>query len=250
MLREFLLLTETRNLLLSAGGQRHCQQVPLSTPTKHLWKQICNDRDDSSAMTEDSNKVTMMATETKVKFPGFLLRNTVLNACRLIKHDTESGLPALDFCLIGDKKHVEGNAPVVWLVQKLTGISEYDPEQFFEQSETSAMTHVHVVPSSQGKTEQLQLEMKIDFKTTVAFPKRMLKVLPASKDKVEKRGSDSISKVIRKDGRDALQAVRQAWLEFEQKQQRETAATFRDRIKRPSVFSRVNIRSQSPFKIN
>lgn len=249
VIKDFLQLDETRFLLLSAGGRRHCFPVSSCPQTKSLWNQVNKDHPSSSF--ED---ITFMATETTVKFPGFRMRNTVLNGCQ--QHfDSKSGMPVLTFCLIGDKKQLEGSLPVVWLVRKLTGIPKDHTIQPFQATETMAETKISIVPIEDGKS---QLEMNIDFTTTVAFPKKLLKLLPTSKEQVEERGSESIIKVVRKDGSDALQAVEKLWLEYQEKAQSQQHVNSKkamsnsfllERIKTPFGLSRTNIRSPMSFKV-
>lgn len=204
----FLRQERTRDLFLSAGGRRECHQVPTSTPVQKLWAEACANYEEESGCLPHSPPV-FVATETDVKFPGFQMRNTVLNGCQL---DSKGVNLCYTFCLIGDQKMLQGSRPVVWLVNKLTGISNDARQQgFFQATETKANTKIYAVPS---KRMNMKLQMDIDFTTTVTFPKVLLKLLPASKQKVQERGSRSIHQVVEKDAQDALNAVRDSWLEY------------------------------------
>ncbi|KAL3937452.1 MAG: hypothetical protein SGBAC_007442 [Bacillariaceae sp.] len=160
-----------------------------------------------------------MATDTEVKFPGFKMHNTVLNGCKL--HRDEEGRPSYTFCLIGDHKAVKGNPSIVWLVKKLTGMSSVPKshdEFSFEESETIAKTQIHIIPTANeeahdnDENDLMKIQMTVQFATHVRFPEKFLNILPMPKEKVEQKGAHSIRKVVERDSRDALQAVREAWL--------------------------------------
>jgi hypothetical protein len=130
-------------------------------------------------------------------------------------------------------------------VKSLSGISN-DPQQGFEAPETKAKTCIYAVPSG---IQSIRLHMDIEFTTTVTFPKLMLKLLPASKETVEERGSKSIHQVVKKDAEDALKAAREAWVYYDKEQQK--VLSFGRRIRAvPAGWSIGKIRPQIPFRVN
>lgn len=207
----------TRNLLLSAGGRRKCRSIEPCAHTSDLWVQACHEKygldllpREYPADTDYPDDESIMATDTDVKFPGFQIHNTVLNGCKL--HMDEDGRPSYTFCLIGDHKAIQGNPSVTWLVRKLTGMSslpESNNKIRFEASETVAKTQVRIIPV---EGDEMKLQINVQFATHIRFPKALLRILPSSKENVEQKGSRSIIKVVEKDAKDALNAVREAWM--------------------------------------
>lgn len=241
-LESFLRQESTRDLFLSAGGRRECHKVPSSSHISNLWVDACHDHYGSECLPPPQDPVSV-ATETDVKFPGFQLRNTVLNGCQM--QSDKNGMLCYTFSLIGDRKVLQGSRPVVWLVKSLSGISN-DPQQGFEAPETKAKTCIYAVPSG---IQSIRLHMDIEFTTTVTFPKLMLKLLPASKETVEERGSKSIHQVVKKDAEDALKAAREAWVYYDKEQQK--VLSFGRRIRAvPAGWSIGKIRPQIPFRVN
>jgi hypothetical protein len=148
-----------------------------------------------------------VATNTDAQFPGFTMVTTVLNGCKRL--EDSNGMPVYEFCLIGDRKRIVGSPPVVWLVRKLTGHSKKDESDTFQLSETKATSTISIV--NHGKSS-CAFQLDLQFKTTVKFPKMLLRLLPASKSKVEERGTQSVTKAILKDAGGAVQAVRDNWV--------------------------------------
>eukprot|EP00980_Cylindrotheca_fusiformis_P019446 scaffold6708_cov134-Cylindrotheca_fusiformis.AAC.16 len=206
----FLRLESTRNLFLSAGGKRECRKVASTEYVWKLWVNACAYHFGSGSLPQQQQDLVFVASDTDVQFPGFRMRNTVLNGCQL-QTDHSNGRLCHTFCLVGDQKVLQGRRPVVWLVKKLTGLSN-DPKQEFAATETKAKTCIYATPS--GK-QSMKLYMDIEFTTTVTFPKVLMNLLPASKETVEERGSKSIYQVVHKDAAEALNAAREAWINFD-----------------------------------
>ena len=196
----------TRNLLVSGGGRRPCRQVPVTPQIQTLWKKACDAYYGPERLPQPND--VAMATETEASFPGFTFQTLVLNGCKLLHNNsnnnkaTTTSSPCYEFCLIGDCKTLRGSPPIVWLVQKLTG---HKPQKDFQLSETRAISRVSIVDN--------QFQIEIQFTTIVHFPKLFLRLLPASKEKVEERGTQSVTRAVMKDAGDALSAVREAWLQ-------------------------------------
>lgn len=190
----------TRNLLVSGGGRRPCRQVPVTPQIETLWKRACDAYYGPERLPQPSD--VAMATETETSFPGFTFQTLVLNGCKLYNSNSKATSPSYEFCLIGDRKTLRGSPPIVWLVQKLTG---HTPQNDFQLSETRAISRVSIVDN--------MFQIDIQLTTTVHFPKLFLRLLPASKEKVEERGTQSVTKAVVKDAGNALSAVQEAWLQ-------------------------------------
>jgi hypothetical protein len=225
---DFFEQKETMNLFISAGGKRPCRVVPMTQDVQSLWETACDKyygNDSKPCITTD----VVMATDTELQFPGFKRITTVLNGCKLLRRhssndgvDNISDLPAYEFCLIGEKQRLTGSPPVVWLVRKLTGnyredVKEGpDKDNEFQPSETSAKTRVCLIQqqasSKNTPKDSHAFQLDVHFRTTMQFPRLFLKLLPASQQNVEERGSQAISNVLQRDIDDALQGVLKAWV--------------------------------------
>ena len=202
---------ETMKLLLSAGGKRPCQTIPITSEIRQLWKQSQSRHKYNN---DGGDLLCVMATDTDAQFPGFKLITTVLNGCKR-RYDPRTGLPIYEFCMIGDRKRIVGSPPVVWLVRKLTGLSKDDDttNQKFQLSETRAKSVISMIEQqSKSSNSCYAFQLDVEFTTSVKFPKLLLKMLPASKSKVEERGTQSVQKAIMKDASSAVEVVREIWI--------------------------------------
>jgi hypothetical protein len=227
---DFFEQKETMNLFISAGGKRPCRMVPVTKDIQSLWETACDKYygNDSKPCITDA----AMATDTELQFPGFKRITTVLNGCKLLRQpsaidgvDNASDLPVYEFCLIGEKQRITGSPPVVWLVRKLTGQSRKDvaegpdKDNQFQPSESSAKTRVSLIQqqdnSENAPKGRHAFQLDVRFRTTIQFPRLFLKLLPASQQKVEERGSQAVSNVLQRDIDDALQGVLKAWMDHQ-----------------------------------
>lgn len=229
----------TRNLFLSAGGKCPCQKVSPTPQLQALLHEACQHHQYGPTWDIQSNNdiiqcIDFMETTTKANFPGFTIKTKVLNGCQTFH---EAGcLPVYEFCMLGDSKSLSGSPPVVWLVNKLTGIPSSNNKSKrststgsttsteFTLSETRAISRVSLenIDDAEQQEKMAVVQVKVQFTTCVQFPKLLLKLLPASKAKVEERGTQSVRNVLVKDTNEALRAVRKAWLHYhDQKNQKE-----------------------------
>ena len=225
-LRDFLQTPNIRNLFLSAGGSRKCEELE-SQNFRKFWNEAC-DQYYVTANKDSIDNIFVVATETSVKFPGFQTINIVVNACprrhqrspqlsqeRLFSRQNDSNQKeehvVHEFYLIADQKRFEGPKPVVWLVRKLAG-----PEQTeYQLSSTRAWTKVSIV---RQKNKQVIFQLDVDVAVHVEFPKLLLKLLPAPQSKVEERGARAVGKAITKDITVAVKAVQVAWETYQQEE--------------------------------
>lgn len=219
-LRNFLERPSIRNLFLSAGGTRSCQELSVQQMSP-LWKQACERYYGVDALPSDlsSEDLCALATETEAHFPGFKTINTVVNGCQLFRKHSLLRTPPFfaspkddddvvyKFHLIADKKRMEGPKPVVWLVRKLTGGGESDT---FQPSETRATSVVSIFQKpNNGRGVGFCLD--IHCAVQIEFPSLLLKMLPAPRSTVEERGTKAIRNALEKDATAAVQAIQEAW---------------------------------------
>lgn len=239
-LRQFLERTEIRNLFLSAGGLRHSQILPTDSVTMDLWHKACTRYYGSEMFPSSFEDVDIVATETSAQFPGFRIINTVMSGCQHVKTsvDRSGGHSSLSqrilhrqsspnpehfmgavhkFCLIADRKRLQGPWAVVALVGRLMGSDASTKSNVFHPSETRATTQISVIshesasikPGREGTLYGFQID--IDCAVQVHFPKFLLRLLPGSRLQVEERGTKAVHDAVFKDATSAVGAVQDAW---------------------------------------
>ena len=143
------------------------------------------------------------------------------------------------FYLIGDSKRLIGSPPVVWLVRKLMGDETAEEDtaslssssQPYKPSETRGITQVSIYTQddalstrpissddtnkssdSQSASSTVGFRVDIDCTVQIEFPKLLLRLLPASRSKVEERGTKAVRKAILQDATTAVEAIQQLWI--------------------------------------
>lgn len=225
---------ETAQLLMTAGGKRAARTVPASPAILELWEGACAAHNYGTECRPREGDVAR-TTQVEAHFPGFTVRTTVLVGTR-VGRDEKTGLPLFETCLIGDRKQTTG--PLAWLFHKLTNHrtaqhqQQQQQDETFQPSETKTKSRISIVESqpdaggSSDNSSQRIYQFKFDseFETRVEFPRWILRLLPASKQRVEERGAKIMRRIVSSDGVSAIAAVRDAFL-AEQQQAAEAAPT-------------------------
>lgn len=154
-------------------------------------------------MRKDDSRLFLIDTDSK--FPGLTLFSTVCNGCNLVR-DT-AGRPKYEFILLAEKQSASGAAPVVWLFNKMTGKSKESQEEFLKTT-----NEVKSVASIVDSGDSVALKFVVDVKIYVVFPKSLMKILPASKEKMEEQGSASVRSSIVNDVDNAVAGAVKAYL--------------------------------------
>ena len=186
----FLIKCETRNSLLSSAGTRQVEEVSASPELSASWTQCCNQDYGAENMPEPDDCI--LACDTTIQFPGLKMINRVYNGIKCAI-DADSGIPVYSFFLIGEKKTVSGLLPVVFLFNKLTGAAKKGDSL----QPTAVAKSICSVKENQDGDMVFNFDASIQIK--VEFPALLLKLLPASKEKVEEQGSTSVAKTISKE---------------------------------------------------
>ena len=204
---DFLRAFETNEIclsLLSSGGKRKVEESTLSPVLERYWDEIIKSQKTSPRFVRmDDSRVFLIDTDSK--FPGITLFSTVCNGCTLVRD--AAGRPTYEVLLLAEKQTVSGAAPVVWLFNKLTGKSKEDGKEFLKTT-----NEVSSVASIVESGDSVALQFVVDAKIYVVFPKSFMKILPASKEKMEEQGSASMRTTIVKDVDDAVAGAVQAFL--------------------------------------
>lgn len=201
----FLIGDDCRRLLLSAGGTRDVESLPHSADLQRMWSMQV-----SSGFAENipENGDKFLRTDTVVRFPGLRLTNTVVNG--FVVDRMKSSAPECVSLLIGESRATSGRKPLVWLFNKLTGDGQHQQPQEYSQPKARVVTRTSVVEREDGATFQVDVR----FQVLIDFPKTLLRFLPASKEKMEAKGSAAIKRAMSKDFEKAIKGVRRGFLEY------------------------------------
>eukprot|EP00429_Kryptoperidinium_foliaceum_P005298 CAMPEP_0176010668 /NCGR_PEP_ID=MMETSP0120_2-20121206/4888_1 /TAXON_ID=160619 /ORGANISM="Kryptoperidinium foliaceum, Strain CCMP 1326" /LENGTH=304 /DNA_ID=CAMNT_0017343509 /DNA_START=104 /DNA_END=1015 /DNA_ORIENTATION=+ len=134
--------------------------------------------------------------------PGLFIKAVSFMGCRLLSHP-QTLLPMYEFTLIEDQYQPHGKKPLVWLYNKVTGDSTSAMVQ--ECSMTAGGGGRTVGSRSTDGLFRMTLEprdktLRLSYfsmvKVSCSLPKRLLKILPLSKQRLEDKISASMAKQI------------------------------------------------------
>ena len=225
-LKSFFLSTENRNLLLAKSEK---EILPFSkAKTSKLLKtwsmQSENFPIDPNLDITSDNTCDMVEVSTPTQLPGMVLKNISTIGCKLVlpqsidvnddvdksKSNAEMLDAQYEFTLIDTAMKPEGNAPVVWLFNKLTGSNKKAENQSeVEEPSSSSFTVVKIERSSSSTDEdEIVFTSDAKIKVRVEFPSILIRLLPLSLEDMEIQGSQSMQKVVDKEVGPALERFR------------------------------------------
>jgi hypothetical protein len=203
VLAEFLKTTVCRNHFLSAGGTSKCVEIDWTTELEDLWRGTCARFCLDTLPCEGD---AIVVGETCLQFPGLKLVNNVYTGVKLVEGDN---LPSYSFLLIGERRQVYGPPPLVWLFNQMTGNSA-EEDNVVKPSNTRVLSILSISDASNSPCFTFVCNAEV----IVEFPKFLLKILPASKEKIEEQGTASIKKAIERDISKAVNTVNDAFFEW------------------------------------
>merc|ERR1712194_367184 len=92
---------EVRNLLVTAGGKRHCEELSASEDVLEEWKAACGV---VGAQAPDESDSPLSVKTGGIDFPGLHLVSKANIGSKLVQEPS----PRYEFVLIGDKQTVTG----------------------------------------------------------------------------------------------------------------------------------------------
>jgi hypothetical protein len=199
----FLKTTVCRNHFLSAGGTSKCVEVDLSPELEDLWRDSCISY---NLDVLPSGGDAVVIGESSLQFPGLKMVNNVYTGVKLVEGDYR---PFYKFLLIGERRKVYGPPPLVWLFNQMTGNSA-ENEDVVKPATTKVLSTLSIADSS----DSVCFTFACNAEVVVEFPKFLLKILPASKEKMEEQGTASIKKAIERDIDKAVSTVNDAFFEW------------------------------------
>jgi hypothetical protein len=172
---------------LSAGGTTKVTEQERTPQLDEFWVQCCDEYYGEASLPEGDD--TVVASETSIQFPGLKMTNLVYCGVKLFmgKEAADNCLPYYETVLIAQKQTVRGAPPVVWIFNQLTGSSP---------SNGHSKTRISLQRTLNGEYT-IGVDCKIEI--AVEFPRLLLKILPASKEKVEEQGGVAVQKAVSKD---------------------------------------------------
>jgi len=210
-LSTFLKGEECRRLLLGAGGTRDVESLPASSELQGMWTKQVN-MGFAKGLPETPEE--FLRTDTVVRFAGLTLTNTVVNGFSIVDSTSEESDSLASECvslLIGESRTTSGRKALVWLFNKLTGDGSQQLHEYSEPK-ASVVTHTSIIEKGDG-TANIRIDVR--FQVLIDFPKRLLRILPTSKEKMESQGSAAIQRAMSKDFEQAVEGVRAGFLEFQ-----------------------------------
>ena len=196
-LGKFLVTTTCRDCLMSAGGKTQCIEEPISTELQQMWEAECESYYGPEMLPNSGD--ALVKSESTVQFPGLKMVNVVYSG---VKTRSKDNLPFLNIILVAERKRVFGAPPIVWLFNKMTGHSK-EKEDVLVSPSARVQSVVSVIGDEIGPRISFDCNAVI----IVEFPKTVLKFIPASKEKMEEQGTESVKKSIEKDIRYALDCI-------------------------------------------
>jgi len=222
-MNSYLTTNECRKLLLGAGGSRSVESLPPSPGLQTMWT---NQLASGFAQRLPEVPDEFLRTDTAIHFPGLTLTNTVVNGFSIVEKSVdetrlsseESTEYACASLLIGETRTVIGRKPLVWLFNKLTGDgganNKKDGEESYSDPKAKVVTHTFV--AEHNNSDNLVFRINVRFEVIVEFPKRLLRILPASQSTMEAKGSAAIQKAMSKDFSAATKSVRNGYIKQQQ----------------------------------
>jgi hypothetical protein len=195
----FLQSNRFLELLLSGGGKRAVTAVERTPELEEMWQ---NAYDNLEMKCQPQEIDSLLATDTVIQFPGLKLTNTVVNGVK--KFEKED---CVECILVAEKRTPSGAPPLVWMFNQLTGGSA---QANFTPPQGHALSQMSVVEKGEG---ELAYETDVKITIVINIPAAVIRLLPASHEKMEAQGSEAIKNSVAKDVMPALAAVRKACME-------------------------------------
>jgi len=192
---------ELRNMLVTAGGKRPCEELPATEDILEQWKEAC---ETVGAQVPGESDCALSVKTGGIDFPGLHLVSKANIGAKFIQEPS----PRYEFVLIGDEQSVKGLPPVVWVYNKLTGSGD-DGEKSESSTSTSSLTTIAYDETEDGKTI---IKSNASLSVAVNFPSILLKILPTNKEKAEETGGKALCKTLEKDVVASLEAVEKAYM--------------------------------------
>mmetsp|Transcript_49262 Transcript_49262/g.119407 ORF Transcript_49262/g.119407 Transcript_49262/m.119407 type:complete len:373 (+) Transcript_49262:370-1488(+) len=212
-LSRFFKTPESRNLLVTGGGERPCTELELTPELFDDWTTKCEALG-ASPPTQDDSVISI--TTPGLSFPGLKVRNIAMVGSKFVDMAKP---PRHEFVLLSNESEASGLPPVVWLYNKLTGNSKgestaavMDGDGSTPNKSSTDIKSLSTV-SYQKKNDRVVFTTNASLSIGMKFPKLLMKAL-GDKSKAEQVGAKSIRKTLDKDVAQSMTAFEKAYLSF------------------------------------
>mmetsp|Transcript_19451 Transcript_19451/g.28827 ORF Transcript_19451/g.28827 Transcript_19451/m.28827 type:complete len:281 (-) Transcript_19451:1079-1921(-) len=198
---EFFQHPQQRNCAISCGSQNNFQEVETTDELFQEWRDRCKVLGGREPDRETDIICKVEAGETKLL--GIKLVTNVFVGAKLVE-DEGNGYPWYEFTLINDEQHAKGFGPAVRIFKKIMATQS--------NSCVSSLSRLTAAPSGDGQTV---FKFLSEFRIIVQLPSIFLKLLPVQKERVEREGSKTIGKTLKKQTQSVLHTLRKNYIECE-----------------------------------
>jgi hypothetical protein len=211
---EFFKTEANRNLLVTGGGERPCNEIKVTPLQLNDWKSRCSAL---GACQPDDNDSILSIVSSGIQFPGLKVESNALIGVKFVESQEELQKfdeseekrrnPRYEFVLLSNEQIVSGLAPAVWIFKKLTGADKNG------EDENSKFDSLSTVTYEEKENGTIMFRTDALLSIGVTFPKFLLKILPGDKKSIEEKGGKSVIKTLDKDVSQSMKAFEKAYLE-------------------------------------
>ena len=158
------------------------------------------------------------------EFPGLKITSEMIMGCQLL--ESEGGnddFPEYQFVLLDSQNKASGSKWMVWIYNQLTGEGDKEDTNSNNEEEergknsSNALMRFYV-SAEDDDTNTILFHSNSNLQIDIEFPNIMVKLMPVSKRRAEKLGSDSVGNALDKEGKHTLNAFQEAyksWIQTE-----------------------------------
>jgi hypothetical protein len=194
---------------LHKGGGNYIEKISMTPNLLEEWKTQSKIFQNSTEPTENDPILAIHSSMSLL--PGLSIRAVSYMGCRLMQHPSSS-LPVYELTLIKDDFEAIGVKPLVWLVNQVTSGSvnndDNDNNDSSSSSNNNRKTHALTRISVHRSGDSLFLRYYGHVKVACSINRRLMKLMPMSKAKMERSINNSIRKQIERESRMSLDPFR------------------------------------------
>jgi hypothetical protein len=204
---EFFKTEANRDLLVTGGGERPCNEIKVTPLQLNDWKSRCSAL---GACQPDENDSILSIVSSGIQFPGLKVESNALIGVKFVESEESEAKRSnsrYEFVLLSNEQIVTGLAPAVWIFKKLTGADKSG------EDENSKFDSLSTVTYEEKENGTIVFRTDALLSIGVTFPKFLLKILPGDKKTIEEKGGKSVVKTLEKDVSQSMKAFEKAYLE-------------------------------------
>jgi len=212
---DFFRRKDTRDLLVTGGGERPCVETKPTPSQLKDWKKRCASL--GAVGEPDENDPVLSVVSRGIQFPGLKVESNALIGAKYVaatstttkNTNTKNTNPRYEFVLLSTKQIASGLPPAVWVYRKLTGSD--DENSTFDS--LSTCTYEERENNNDNNDGTVAFRTDAFLSIVVKFPRFLTRILPVDKTTMEERGGKSIAKTLDKDIMQSMKSLEKAYLE-------------------------------------